>query len=143
MAPSTEPPSESIANVAPARSWFCAKERKCRGVSAVIAPAAETKPLHLAPHASAGPCMRNSKRIGNARSVAACTLAGNGKSSGAKASAIANERNRLILPLSRHSTHVFLRGFPRLAGLERPHGTFPALKLHWNLNLLCLKTEPS
>jgi hypothetical protein len=73
---------------------------KWRGVSAVIAPDAEINVLQFAPHVSAGPCVRNSKRIGKVRSEAH-TDAGNIKANAAKASAIANERERLILPLSR------------------------------------------
>src|SRR5215468_10026452 len=94
---------------------------KCRGVSAVIAPAAETKTLHLLPHASAGPCMRRSKCIGDARSEAAFAVDGNGngKSSGATASAIANERNWLILPLSRHLVLSFRVVFHVLGGPKR------------------------
>ena len=98
MAPSTEPPSESMTKVAPARSWLCAKSRKWCGVSAVIAPAAEMKTLQFVPQASAGPCARNSNCIGNVRSEAR-SGAGNSKSGAAKASAIAIKRERLILPL--------------------------------------------
>src|SRR5690242_3215761 len=92
---------------------------KCRGVSAVIAPAAETKTLHVLPHASAGPCVRKSKCIGDARSEAACTVAGNDKNSGAKPSAIANERNWLILPLSRHLALSFRVVLHVLGGPKR------------------------
>jgi hypothetical protein len=89
-----------------------------RGVSAVIAPAAETKTLQLVPQASAGPCVRNSKCIGSVRSDPR-TDAGSKKTGAAKASAVANERERLILPLTRRLTLYSCVVIHVLVGLKR------------------------
>ena len=66
-----------------------------------MAPAAETRGLQFMAQSSAGPCIRNWNCIGNVRSEARSDT-GDNKSGAAQASAIANDMDRLILPLSRH-----------------------------------------
>ncbi len=72
-APSTEPPSESSAMVAPSILFFLAKASKSRGVSAVIAPDADTQVRQSLPQACAGPSVQTSNCIGSERESGAAT----------------------------------------------------------------------
>ena len=64
MAESTEPPSESSTSLAPRTLLLRANASKARAVSSVMTPVAEIQVRQCAPHCSAGPSMRHSKRIG-------------------------------------------------------------------------------
>ena len=72
-APSTEPPSESSAMVAPSILFFLAKASKSRGVSAVMAPDADTQVRQSLPQACAGPSVQTSNCIDCERESGAAT----------------------------------------------------------------------
>ncbi len=72
-APSTEPPSESSAMVAPSRLFFLVKASKSRGVSEVMAPDAETQVRQSLPQTCAGPSVQRSNCIGSERASGAAT----------------------------------------------------------------------
>ena len=95
-APSTDPPSESSAMVAPSILFFLAKASKSFGVSPVIAPDAETQVRQSLPQACAGPSVQTSNCIGSARQSGAATGPELVASNRQVAAALAAAANRII-----------------------------------------------
>src|SRR3954465_1202102 len=95
-APSTEPPSESSAMVTPSILFLLAKASKSFGVSAVIAPDAETQVRQSLPQACAGPSVQTSNCIGSARESGAATGPELVASNRQVAAALAAAANRII-----------------------------------------------
>src|SRR3954469_9652573 len=95
-APSTEPPSESSAMVTPSILFLLAKASKSFGVSAVIAPDAETQVRQSLPQACGGPSVQISNCIGSARESGAATGAELVASNRQVAAALAAAANRII-----------------------------------------------